>query len=159
LIKINLNNGIHLAPQQETLFIGGIAQEAGKSEYSGKTASRSDGHFYSMVIDHKPTGVSERSCLVLISALHELGHGLQNNSKLNGANFKNYGLDEHGHDPAGIDAVMIPGVMCTTSFNFSDASAKLISEHLHPNVVLPDKLTNISSRCAVQLGRITKVNP
>jgi len=154
LVSININNDIHLAPRQETIFLGGLAQDVGPySEYTGKTVSSSDGHFYSMVVDHKPTGEPESSCSVVITMLHELGHGLENLAVLKGADFAAYGLDEYGHDPFGTDAVMNSGAKCSTSFNFSDASARLITS-LHEKNAHPEKLTNITGRCAENLDRV-----
>lgn len=158
LINVNINNDVHQAPQQETLFIGGVAQDAGPfSEYSGKTVSSSDGHFFSMAIDHKPSGDSELSCEVMVTLVHELGHGLENNAALKGANFASYGLDEYGHDPMGTNAVMASGAKCSTSLDFSDGSARLITENLHPKNAHPEKLTNITTRCADQLNRVNSL--
>jgi len=155
LVAVNVNNDIHQAPNPETLFIGGIAQDVGSfGEYSGKTVTTSDGHFYGMVVDRKPNGEAEPACEVMITLLHELGHGLENTAILKGATFSTYGLDEHGHDPYGTDAVMMSGATCKTSLNFSEKTATLIAETLHPGNARPEKLKNISERCAVQLERV-----
>jgi|GEM_PF-6044843 len=157
-INVNVNNDLHSAPRPETLFIGGIAQDVGPySEYAGKTVSTSDGHFFSMAIDRKPDGNPEPACDVLITSLHELGHGLENGAVLRGANFESHGLDGHGHDPEGTDAVMNPGAKCGTSFNFSDSTARLIAENLDSRNAHPEKLTNITARCAEQLDRVNKI--
>jgi hypothetical protein len=142
------------APQMDMSFIGGMSQGQAGSEQGGRAFSFPNGQFYSYIADVSPTGQPHASCQVLVAGLHEAGHGLINKA-LPQRNFSDYGLDEHGQDPQGSQTIMEPIVMCYPTLKFSEATARIIEQNLHPENPQPERLQNIGTRCAAEITAVT----
>jgi hypothetical protein len=152
---LHFENGVvQQAPQMDMAFIGGISQEQGTSEQGGRAFSYPNGQFYSYVSDVSPTGQPHAPCQVLVAGLHEAGHGLLNKA-LPQRNFADYGLDGHGQDPQGSQTIMEPTVMCYPTLKFSEATARIIENNLHPENPHPENLQNIGTRCAAEISAVT----
>lgn len=147
---------VQQAPQMDMTFIGGISQAQEGSEQGGRAFSFSDGQFYSYISDVSPTGQAHRACQVLVATLHEAGHGLLNKA-LPQRNFSDYGLDEHGHDLQGSQTIMESIVRCYPSLKFSETTAGIIEEKLHPDYPHPESLQNIGTRCNAEIAEVSNL--
>lgn len=152
LLKFELQQA-QQAPQTDVNFIGGMSQDESNYHEAGDAISYPDGHFYTYVVDTNSQGGSFPACQILVAELHEIGHGLLNKA-LPQRNFEAYGLDEHGHDPANSPTVMAPQTICLPAIKFSEATAQIIEENLHPNNPQPIRLENIAERCAPEIGAV-----